>query len=494
MIYYFHNEYHLGDNVFNLIFFNNIRSYIKKLNIYIYYYCQPQYMDQLVEFINNNNVVLFPISNKPENSIQLWIENTQLNYTFSSVKDKSDNKRVCYNVFYKNFFNTVLTKLKIKFVFTQFYYKDADLLTRYNNLNEKYKNIDILILNSQPFSEQYDYNKQEWDNYICELNKKYNIVTTTKVNNDIKCTMDDKLTIKTIAAISTKVSVIIAVNSGVVPGLLNIYTLTNVKQFFTFDSRCYYSYPNFVSKNKITDITFNILNNFIDKNKVVNVNENDNKVINVNENDSVNENDHKLIIVNENDIVSENTVIDEKTKIKLSKKYNDFDWEVYLHFNKDLTIDKNLHNAKSLAWKHFIEHGINENRIYKFDWIKYIKDNNLSLIIKNKQEVLNHISDNNNLHKYLNSNKKKNKLNNNLFDWEFYVNKYSDLSHLKNHNEAYEHYINYGEKEKREISDFNWMDYLLINRDLINDGINTKSKAVSHWLENGKNENRSYKL
>ena len=120
MIYYFHNEYHLGDNVFNLIFFNNIRHYIKKLNIYIYYYCQPIYMDQLVEFVNNNNIVLFPISNKPENSLQLWIENVGLNYTFSSIKEKSNDNRVCYNIFYNNFYNTVLSKFKINFTFKQY--------------------------------------------------------------------------------------------------------------------------------------------------------------------------------------------------------------------------------------------------------------------------------------------------------------------------------------------------------------------------------------
>ena len=265
MIYYFHNEYHLGDNVFNLIFFNNIRHYIKKHNIQIYYYCQPHYIEQLVEFITINNIVLFPISNKPDNSLQLWIENVNIEHTFSHIKNISVDNCVCYNVFYKNFFNKVLDKLKIHFSFKDFYYKDADLLTRYDKLQEKYKNIDILILNSQPFSQQYNYNKDEWDKYICELSKRYNIVTTTKVNNKIKCTTDDNLTIKTIAAISTKVPVIIAVNSGVVPGLLNYYTLTNVKQFYTFDNRCCYSYPNFTSREKITSISFQEINTILGK-------------------------------------------------------------------------------------------------------------------------------------------------------------------------------------------------------------------------------------
>ena len=88
----------------------------------------------------------------------------------------------------------------------------------------------------------------------------------------------------------------------------------------------------------------------------------------------------------------------ELNKIEVNDKYNDFDWEVYIHFNPDLPIDTNLSNAKSLARKHFIENGQYENRIYKFDWIKYINENNLSLHIKNKQEMLDYISQNK-LHK-----------------------------------------------------------------------------------------------
>jgi len=413
-------------------------------------------MEQLVEFITINNILLFPINNKPDNSLQLWIENTQIEHPFTHIKNISVNNRVCYNIFYKNFFNKVLEKIKIQFRFKDFFYKDSDLLTRYDKLQEKYKNIDILILNSQPFSEQYNYNKDEWDRYICNLNKKYNIVTTTKVNNDIKCTADDNLTIKTIAAISIKVSVIIAVNSGVVPGLLNYYTLTNVKQFYTFDDRCYYSYPNFTSREKITNITFGELSNFI-------------------------------IQKIEEPKILESKI--EEPKIQINDKHKDFDWEVYIQFNPDLSIDKKLSNAKTLAWKHFIENGQYENRVHQLDWIKYINDNNLSLHIKNKEELLDYIS-----------NKNENIVNNDnnfkykLFDWEFYVNKYNDLSHINNYSDALKHYINHGENENRQMSNFNWMDYLLLNRDLIEHNINTESKAIEHWINHGKNENRKYKI
>ena len=75
--------------------------------------------------------------------------------------------------------------------------------------------------------------------------------------------MDDNLTIKNIAAISTNVKVVIAINSGVVPGLLNYYTLTNIKQFYTFDDRCFYSYPNFIRKRNIRNIPFQELDKYL---------------------------------------------------------------------------------------------------------------------------------------------------------------------------------------------------------------------------------------
>ena len=269
--YNFYNKYHLGDNVFNLIFFNNIKNFIEENNIIINYYCQPEYFNQLKEFVQSQNINLLRIENKPPRSIELWVETPTFNFILSHILSNSRNpllknfkvNKVNYNIYYKMLFNIVLKKINFPLKLEKFYYDDPDLITRYNNLNEKYKNVDILIVNSQPLSSQYNYIKSEWDNYICELNKRYKVVTTTHVNNEITCTMNDNLTIKTIAAISTKVPIIIAINSGVVPGLLNIYTLKNVKQFYTFDDRCCYSYPNFCSRDKINSISFDEINSFL---------------------------------------------------------------------------------------------------------------------------------------------------------------------------------------------------------------------------------------
>lgn len=256
--YHLRCSYHLGDNVFNLILLYIIKKYIEKNNIMIFYYAKNEYINQLKEFVCSNNIILKTLNKSPNNSIEVWINNDFFEYTHTLLSNKH-----AYNKFYINFFNSVLRKMNFNISINKLVYDDNDLLSRYNKFNEKYKNYDILILNSEPLSGQYkEYNKQTWDNYIQKINTQFKILTTTKVNN-ILCTCDDNLTIKDIASLSIKAKVIIAINSGVVPGLLNYYTLTTVKHFYTFDDRFHYSYPNFENKTNINDITIDELNKYI---------------------------------------------------------------------------------------------------------------------------------------------------------------------------------------------------------------------------------------
>ena len=256
-IYHLHNSYHLGDSVFNFILFYQIKNYIEQNNIKIFYYAPKEYLHQLKEFICSPNIFLSSLDFKPKCSIEIWVDENFFNY-----KHDIQNKPINFNKYLKTFYNIVLNKLRIPFTINRFVYNDNDLITRYTNISDKYKFFDILILNSEPRSNQYNYNKNEWDNYIHYLNRKFKVLTTTKVDH-LLCTSDDNLTIKDIASLSTKAKVIIAVNSGVVPGLLNYFTLQNVKKFYIFDSFNYYSYPNFENKNKIYDISVDELNKYI---------------------------------------------------------------------------------------------------------------------------------------------------------------------------------------------------------------------------------------
>lgn len=260
-----HNIYGLGDSVFNIIFFQLIKEYIINNKIQIYYFTKNEYIYQLNEFNDDSNVRIFPLDKKPNNSIELWINNEYFNYTYTDFYNNNNKikDRVNYNGYYLHFFNIVLHKLNFNTSISSILYSGNDLLTRFTEkIPPEYKNFDILILNSQPFSGQYDYKKRIWDKYIQMLNSKFKILTTTKVHG-VLCTFDKRLTIKDIASLSTQAKVIIFINSGVFPGLLNIKTIQSVKQFYVFDKKCYYSYPNFKNKNCITEISFNELNYYV---------------------------------------------------------------------------------------------------------------------------------------------------------------------------------------------------------------------------------------
>jgi len=255
-IIHLHNEWHLGDNVFNFILFYNIKDYLKQNNITIFYYAQPYYLPQLKEFIPNKHVVLYDIAAKPEYSLQLWIGNGFWGYTHSR------SGRVPFNKFYIKFFNLVLNKLGFPIKLTRFFYQDPDLLYRYEKLNDEYKNLDILIINSNACSGQFSYSEKNWNYLINKLHQRYKITTTKKVDN-VLSTTDAGLTIKDIAALSTNIKVVIAINTGVLPGLLNSITLTRVKKFYTFDNSEFFTYPNFERKNRLIDITFDELDRYI---------------------------------------------------------------------------------------------------------------------------------------------------------------------------------------------------------------------------------------
>jgi len=263
-ILHFHGVHNLGDIMFNFIVFYNIRNYLKSIDATIYFYMRSEHINQMKDFKPIDNMILLDISQKPKESIELWDCNDYILEPNGRKNKKSVRfSRLPQNVYYIKYFNIRLKQLSIPGFLSSFCYEDEDILTRYDVLNDKYKNIDILFINSDAMSGQYSYNKQNWTHAINILNKKFKIITTKKIDDHILCTRDDNLFIKDIAAISTHVKVVIAINTGVFTPLLNIYTLTNVKKFYIFDNRTYYNYPKFENKKNLRDIDWDELNKLI---------------------------------------------------------------------------------------------------------------------------------------------------------------------------------------------------------------------------------------
>jgi len=87
------------------------------------------------------------------------------------------------------------------------------------------------------------------------------------------------------------------------------------------------------------------------------------------------------------------------------------------------------------------------------------------------------------------------------FDSKKYLDNYPDLiqNGINTKDKAFDHYMKYGRIEKRIFykyhdnlipTDFNWLDYINLNRDLIN--ITNENDAIYHYLNHGIKENRIY--
>ena len=90
-------------------------------------------------------------------------------------------------------------------------------------------------------------------------------------------------------------------------------------------------------------------------------------------------------------------------------------------------------------------------------------------------------------------------MSNQNFNWEFYVHKYKDLKKggIDTEEKALEHWKNYGKKEERIFTDipifFNWREYLNNYKDL-QLTIDTEEKAWQHYIYHGQYEERYKEL
>ena len=151
-------------------------------------------------------------------------------------------------------FNIFLKYAAIPLLVNSFEYQDPELFTRYEKLDDKYKNIDILVINSTPLSGQYDYNKDIWDDFIIRLSQKFSVAVTEKVNDNILSLHD--MSVKNIAAIALKVKKIIAINTGPSIPLYNTDILNNVEVIHLFGGTGHHKTRKIQQHTKLKELSF----------------------------------------------------------------------------------------------------------------------------------------------------------------------------------------------------------------------------------------------
>lgn len=258
-----YNPFHLGDNVYNMCLFFMIRDYLKENNIHIEYYFLSKYHDQVREFAPTNGTVSIHEYTAGENywgdeyGYRMHIGNNKLPKFLFNRPNKN------FDEFYVVFYNQFLEAVDIPIRIESFEYQDEDLLTRYEKLPEKFKDLDILIVNSSPCSNQFNLDKPSWDEYIQYLvNCGFKVATTEKTEN-VVCTADENFTLKTIGAISTRAKIVIAINTGPLSAIFNSYALQNMRQMFVFDWGNCYAHPKIQNRRHIREISPAEIQNYI---------------------------------------------------------------------------------------------------------------------------------------------------------------------------------------------------------------------------------------
>jgi len=266
------NIYHLGDHIFNIIYFIKIENYILEKNIVFVYYCLPQYHSEIKHFIPlslKSHIIIKNIHdyeneyrrrlNHGNNQqfqhlgLEAWINNTMI------IPDYYLQCSVGFDTYYTIYYNCLSKKLQIPKIIMDLSYSDEDLLVRYSSFQSRYPDLfsspfDILFINSVPKSGQLKYDKNQWNQFILFCHQKnYKVITTLKCGQ-IPCTMDLQFSCKDIAALSTHVRFIVAVNTGPFVGCYNDYTLQNVEKIFIFVNNLYFNHPKIHQHINIEDL------------------------------------------------------------------------------------------------------------------------------------------------------------------------------------------------------------------------------------------------
>jgi hypothetical protein len=232
------NRHHLGDNIINFIFFYKIKDYIEENNIIIHYHCFEKYHNNLAEFNCSKNII-----------IKDW-----KNIGYILWQGGNNPQHHCIEDTLCGMFNIFLKSAAIPLSVNSFEYQDPELFTRYQNLDDKYKNIDILVINSTPLSGQYDYNKDIWDDFIIRLSQKFSVAATQKVNDNILSLHD--MSLKNIAALALKVKKIIAINTGPSVPLYNTDILNNVEVIHLFGGSGQHKTRKIKQHTKLKELSF----------------------------------------------------------------------------------------------------------------------------------------------------------------------------------------------------------------------------------------------
>ena len=251
-VYFFSNGGHYGDHILNLKFFYNISSHLKENNIFIVYYYSDNLknLGELERYVDKDCVQLEStyIETNKGSINEIWMKNTVDNIS------AWDN----FSQYFAHLYSYILRTINLddKGIDTSLFQKEDYLLDIHEKLDDKFKNVDILMLNAEPKSGQFTaYNKAQLDELARALSQKYRVVTTSLVDASIPCSMQAGLALQDIGAISTHAKYIFGLNSGPLIPCFNSHAKASVRKWILMDNSSYkFDDINYSVSTSIPDI------------------------------------------------------------------------------------------------------------------------------------------------------------------------------------------------------------------------------------------------
>jgi hypothetical protein len=249
---YTHIIYNIGDNIIHL-------NYLKKLaklnqGILFLHFLKSEYINQISEYIIEDNIRLLPLEIRPIWSINSW-KNDKKYWSKHPNKYKFED-------FYLEYFDRISKKLGLKNPITN----KEDLIIdaeRMVSKNKKYQNYDYFIVNSEPKSDQFDYDENELNLLIKKISETHSIITTKKIES-IPCTQDSNMTLYDIGIQSTKCKKHIMIATGPCWFALNSYNIKNSEGIYLLlrdeQIRIFNAIKNFQNPKQVIDHIYNMKN------------------------------------------------------------------------------------------------------------------------------------------------------------------------------------------------------------------------------------------
>ena len=229
----FYSKRHYGDHILNLKFLFNISNKMKEKGIKVKYIYDPDYIknvDELERYVNPETLELEAFKEPmPHSATELWMGNVIEGKAKACVGD------CIFDKYFPEFYTMILSKLGIDpaGIDVSLYQDEPYLQKIYNKLDPKFKDLDILIINAEPKSGQFTYDKKKLEDVSSKLSKTFKIAVTTPLDEDksVVCTMTDNLKLQDIGAMSTHAKHIIAVHSGPLMACYTAATKASVKKW-----------------------------------------------------------------------------------------------------------------------------------------------------------------------------------------------------------------------------------------------------------------------